>query len=172
MPTIVEGISGGSSMGVGMLSSIPYAGAAIGMVLAGRHSDRTGERRLHLAIPAFTAGLCFLVCAVTHNDFLTFVAIVGALLSIWSMLGPFWGIATSYLGTGAAAAGIAMINSIGNLGGFAGPSVVGMAKELTGAYAAGFILIAAFLAAAGCLALTAGKPVPASERLAGCTDEP
>jgi ACS family tartrate transporter-like MFS transporter len=172
MPTIVEGISGGSSLMVGLLSAIPYAGAAVGMVVVGRHSDRTGERRFHVAVPAFTAAGCFLVCALTHNGLLTFLAVIGALFSIWSMLGPFWGIATSFLGAGAAAAGIALINSLGNLGGFAGPWLVGMAKDLTSHYSAGFALIAFFLAVAGCVVIWAGKTVPGSVHAAGYGYEP
>lgn len=159
MPIMVKGISGGSYLIVGVLSAVPYAAAAVGMVAVGRHSDRTGERRLHIGIPAFSAAACFVLCAFAHNGILTFVAIIGALVSIWSMLGPFWGLATSFLGPGAAAAGIAVINSLGNLGGFAGPWFVGLAKDLTGAYAAGFCVIAFFLSIAGCLALRAGKPV-------------
>jgi len=167
MPTLVREISGGSSLVVGLLSAIPYLGAAIGMVLAGRHSDRTGERRYHTAIPAFAASGCFLVCAVTHSGLLTFLAVIGALFSVWSMLGPFWGLATSFLGGGAAAAGIALINSIGNLGGFAGPWLVGLAKDLTGHYAAGFCLIGIFLAVAGCSVLWAGRTVSVPSPPAG-----
>jgi ACS family tartrate transporter-like MFS transporter len=159
MPTMVREISGGSSLAVGLLSAIPYLAAAVGMVAAGRHSDRTGERRFHTAVPAFAASACFVVCALSHNGLLTFLAIVGALFGIWSMLGPFWGLSTTFLRGGAAAAGIALINSIGNLGGFAGPWLVGAAKDMTGHYAAGFILIAVFLATAGSCVLWAGRTV-------------
>jgi ACS family tartrate transporter-like MFS transporter len=167
MPTMVQGISGGSDFVVGALSALPYLGAAVGMVLVGRHSDVTGERRFHVAVPTFAAAGCFLVCAFAHNPVLTFLAVIGALFSIWSMLGPFWGIATAYLGSGAAAAGIALINSIGNLGGFAGPWFVGLAKELTRHYAAGFALIALFLVFAGCVVLWAGKREDVSDPASG-----
>jgi ACS family tartrate transporter-like MFS transporter len=172
LPTMVEGISGGSSLMVGILSAIPYLGAAVGMVLVGRHSDRSGERRFHTAIPAFAAAGCFLACALTQNGLFTFLAIIGALFSIWSMLGPFWGMATSFLGGGAAAAGIALINSIGNLGGFAGPWVIGLAKDLTRHYSAGFALIAGCLALAGCAVLRAGRTASASVSISGCACEP
>ncbi|MDD2335224.1 MAG: MFS transporter [Geobacteraceae bacterium] len=172
MPTMVQEISGGSSLVVGILSAIPYLGAAVGMVLVGRHSDRTGERRFHTAIPALAASGCFLICAVTQNGILTFIAIIGALFSIWSMLGPFWGLSTSFLGGAAAAAGIALINSIGNLGGFAGPWLIGLAKDLTGHYSAGFYLIAFFLAAAGCAVIWAGGTVSVSNSSTGYGYEP
>ena len=167
MPTMVQEISGGSSLAVGILSAIPYLGAAIGMVLVGRHSDRTGERRFHTAIPAFTASICFMVCAFTHNDILTFMAIIGALFSIWSMLGPFWGLSTSFFSGTAAAAGIALINSIGNLGGFAGPWLIGLAKDLNGHYSAGFYLISFILAVAGCVVMWKGGMVSAAKPLSG-----
>jgi ACS family tartrate transporter-like MFS transporter len=167
MPTMVQEISGGDNLSVGLLSAIPYLGAAVGMVLNGRHSDRTGERCLHTAVPALAAAGCFVVCAVQRNGMLTFLAIVGALFGIWSMLGPFWGLSTKYLGRSAAAAGIALINSIGNLGGFAGPWLVGLAKELTGQYSAGFFLIALFLALGGCTVVWAGRPVNVATAPAG-----
>jgi ACS family tartrate transporter-like MFS transporter len=167
MPTMVKEISGCDNLAVGLLSAIPYLGAAIGMVLSGRHSDRTGERRLHTAVPALAAAGCFVVCAVQRNGMLTFLAIVGALFGIWSMLGPFWGLSTKYLGRGAAAAGIALINSIGNLGGFAGPWLVGLAKELTGHYSAGFFLIALLLALGGCTVIWAGRPLTVATAPAG-----
>lgn len=172
MPTMVREISGGSNLVVGFLSAIPYLAAAVGMVLAGRHSDRSGERRLHTALPALTASCCFLVCAVAPNGPIKFLAITGALFGIWSMLGPFWGLATSFLGAGAAAAGIAMINSIGNLGGFAGPWLIGLAKDLTGHYAAGFYLTAMVLAVAGIGVLWAGRPVSVQPPKAGYGCDP
>jgi ACS family tartrate transporter-like MFS transporter len=153
LPNLIRSASGGSNFVVGMLSSIPYVAAAIAMVLVGLHSDRTGERRWHLAIPAFVGALGLLGAAQSSSTVVLIVAISIAALGVQSMVGPFWAIPTTLLSGSAAAVGIALINSVGNLGGFFGPSIIGFVRRETGEFRGGLMVIGATLALAGCVGL-------------------
>jgi ACS family tartrate transporter-like MFS transporter len=153
MPQIVRGASGGSDVAVGWLSAIPYAVAAVGMVLIGRNSDRTDERRWHIALTAIVGGAAFALTGVVHGVGPSIAALSIAMLGLASMLGPFWAFATSFLGGIGAAAGIALVNSVGNIGGFVGPNIVGYAQQTTHSFRAALAIIGAILAAGGLLAL-------------------
>ena len=153
LPQMVKGLSGLGDVMVGVVSAAPYLVAAVGMVLVGRHSDRTGERRWHVAAPAFVGALGLALVAYLHSPIAALAALSLAALGTSSTLGPFWSTPASLLrGTGAAA-GIALINSIGNFGGFAGPYLIGLVKEATGSFAGGLPVLAGGLVAAGLLAL-------------------
>lgn len=154
LPLIVEDLSGLGEFAVGLLAAIPYVAGAIGMVLFARHSDATGERRWHVAIAAFvaTAGLV-LTGIVQVSPVLEMVALTIAALGIYSTLATFWSLPTAFLSGTAAAAGIALINSVGNLGGFVGPYAVGYLSEATGATYSGLLFLAALILIAGLLAL-------------------
>jgi ACS family tartrate transporter-like MFS transporter len=110
---------------IGLLTAIPYVFAAIAMVLNGRHSDQTGERRVHVAASLFTCALGLALSAYQHSTAGIIVTMTVACIGIYAPLGPFWALPTALLGGAGAAAGIAFINSVGNLGGFVGPSSVG-----------------------------------------------
>jgi ACS family tartrate transporter-like MFS transporter len=141
---------------VGWLSAIPYAVAAIGMVAIGRHSDRTGERRWHIALTAVGGGAAFAVTGLVHgpgNIVPTIAALSMAMLGLASMLGPFWAFATSFLGGIGAAAGIALVNSVGNIGGFVGPNIVGYVRDATSGFSAGLAIVGAMLVCGGALVL-------------------
>jgi len=154
LPQIVKGLSGLGDVMVGIVSAAPYAAAAAGMVLVGGHSDRTGERRWHVAGPAFAGALGLALVAYLRSPVAALAALSLAALGTSSTLGPFWSMPASLLrGTGAAA-GIALINSIGNLGGFAGPYLIGLVKDATGSFADGLLVLAGGLVAAGLLALS------------------
>jgi ACS family tartrate transporter-like MFS transporter len=147
---------------VGLISSIPFVAAAIGMVLIGRHSDGTGERRWHVAICALVAAGGCLVCAATDSPYVAVAALTVGAVGLWGTLGPFWALPPGFLTGSAAAAGIAMINSIGNLGGgFLGPHTIGILKSRYQSYkpgllvAAGALVVAAILTAAMRRAATA-----------------
>jgi MFS transporter, ACS family, tartrate transporter len=154
MPQIVKALSGASDLGVGALTALPYAMAATGMVLMAAHSDRTGERRRHVAAAAWLAALGFAASvALGAHPVLSFLALCFAAVGTFSATPPFWSLPTAFLrGTGAAA-GIAFINSVGNLGGFAGPYLVGAVKDLTGSFAGGLLILAAAPVLAGVLVL-------------------
>jgi MFS transporter, ACS family, tartrate transporter len=128
LPKYVKEFSGLPNWLVGWVTAIPFLFAAISMVLVGTHSDRTGERRLHVAIPAAVGGLGLLAGAFLHTPWLIVVGMTVGAAAMWSTLGPFWTLPTAILGGEAAAGGIALINSVGNLGGFAGPYAVGWIK--------------------------------------------
>lgn len=152
LPRIIQDFSGYGDFVVGLLGAIPFAAAAICMVLFARHSDRTGERRWHVAIPALlgAAGLV-LTGLVGTSPVLQMAALTLAALGIHSCLGTFWTLPTRFLGSTAAAAGIALVNSVGNLGGFAGPYAVGFIADRTGSSYGGMLLLAAMLLLAGLL---------------------
>jgi ACS family tartrate transporter-like MFS transporter len=141
------------TFGIGVVSAIPYLVGAVGMVVAGRHSDRTGERRWHVAIAAVGGGAAFAAAGFVHGLAASIVLLSIATLGLASMFGPFWSLATSFTTGVGAAAGIALINSVGNIGGFVGPSVVGYLRDLTASFAMGFVFIGAVLALGGVLTL-------------------
>jgi len=123
---------------VGLISAIPFTAAAIGMVLISLHSDRTGERRWHVAICALVGAVGLAIAAFASILFTGTTAIVATLaglsisaVGIWGTLGPFWTLPPHILTGAAAAAGIALVNSLGNLGGgFVGPNVIGFLKKI------------------------------------------
>lgn len=152
LPTLIHSWSSAGSFFIGMVSAIPYLAAAVAMVLVGQHSDRTGERRWHVAILAFTGAAALLLAAYASSLVALVAAISVAMLSVFSMLGPFWALPTKFLQGTAAAVGIALINSIGNLGGFFGPYMIGSLRTSTGSFRGGFLIAGATLALCGCVA--------------------
>jgi D-galactonate transporter len=141
---------------VGLLAAIPYVVAAVAMVLAARHSDRTGERRWHAACAAL-AGAAGLIGATVYSDntVLAMVSLSVATAGILSTFPLFWSLPTALLGGTAAAAGIALINSVGNLAGFVSPYLVGAVKDATGSTSAGMLVLAASLLLGAALVVTA-----------------
>src|SRR5215467_598220 len=154
LPQIVKSASAASDLEVGMLSAIPYAVAAVAMVVVGRHSDRTGERRWHIALSAAVGGIALALAGFARSVVPAIVLLSIATAGLASMLGPFWAFATSFLGGIGAAAGIALVNSVGNIGGFVGPNIVGYVREATSGFAAGLAIVGGILVAGGVLVLT------------------
>jgi MFS transporter, ACS family, tartrate transporter len=145
-----------SNMETGLLNSAPFGVAAVLMVLWAKHSDRTGERVWHLAIPLAATSLSLLL-AFTAQSFLPTVAILFvAIVGTYAIKGPFWALSTEWMSTSAAAVGIAQINAIGNLGGFVGTYSLGVIKEATGSYALGLLPLALLTAAGTMLTLVLG----------------
>ncbi len=153
LPQIIRTASAGSDVEIGLLSAIPYLAGAIGMVVVARHSDRTAERRWHVAIGALVGGIGVALGASVHGLIASLAALSMAFVGLNAMLGPFWTLATPFAGGAGAAAGIALINSIGNTGGFVGPYVLGYAHDATGSFAAGLMLIGAIVVCGGVLVL-------------------
>ena len=143
VPTIIQSLGVQSPLAIGALFTVPYAGALVGMVLVSRHSDRTLERRYHAALPcvACAAGLVG-IGLLAKTPVLAFAALVVAVAGSLSYNGAFWQIPPMLLAGSAAAGGIALINSIGNLSGWVGPSVVGWLEDLTGKTATGLYAVA------------------------------
>jgi ACS family tartrate transporter-like MFS transporter len=153
LPTVIRSFSGMSTFRLGLLSSVPYITAAIAMVLVSFHSDRTGERRWHVAVPAFAGAAGLLLGASSTSLVWIVVALSLAMMAVFSMMGPFWSIPSSFLTGTAAAAGIAVINSFGNLGGFFGPYIIGLVRNSTGQFKGGLLVLGFALALSGTAAL-------------------
>ena len=158
LPSIIKGFSGQSDAVVGLINTIPYLAAAVVMLLAGQHSDRTGERRWHVAVAAICSAAGFALAGYFRNPYLAMAALTLAFVGLKSTLGPFWALGTALLSGTAASAGIALINSVGNLGGFVGPTLVGVIKDRTGSNVAALVLLGGALLAMGLLALTLRGP--------------
>jgi len=140
---------------IGLLMAIPSIAAVITMVLVAKHSDRTGERRWHIAIPAFCAATGWVMVAHLESPYLAMVGLTLALSGMMSMLPVFWSLPTSFLSGAAAAGGIAFINSVGNLGGAVGPYVIGQVETLTRSYSGALYFLAGVLVLGGFLAIRA-----------------
>ncbi len=155
LPQMLKAASGAGNFAVGLLSAVPYAAGAVGMVIVGRHSDRTGERRWHVLVPALVSAMGLALSTMASGTAWALVTLSLAMLGLASMFGPFWALATSSVrGVGAAAA-IALINSVGNTGGFVGPYLLGAINDATHSFTAGLFGIAAILAAGAALVLFA-----------------
>src|SRR5262249_51240968 len=135
----------------------------VGMVLNGAHSDRTGERRWHVAGPALLAAVGLALSAAVDSPVLFLFALALAQVGIMSMLPTFWSLPTAFLSGAAAARGIALINSVGNLGGFAGPNLIGQLQAATGSFAPGLLATALVMWIGGVLALCV-RPHHAAEK--------
>jgi ACS family tartrate transporter-like MFS transporter len=114
-----------STFEIGLLSALPHLCAAVGMVLFSRSSDRTGERRGHVAVAALTAAAGWAISALATSPAMALAGFCLAQLGMMSMLPIFWTLPTGFLTGAAAAGGIALINSLANIGGFLGPTVLG-----------------------------------------------
>ena len=158
LPSIIKSFSGLSDAAVGWINAIPYLIAAIVMLLVGRHSDKTGERKGHVAVAAIGSAIGFALSAYfslsAKNPYLALASLALAFAGIKSTLGPFWAMTTSFLSGTAAAGGIALINSVGNLGGFFGPYIVGEIKDRTGSNLAALLFLGAALLGMGIFTLT------------------
>jgi D-galactonate transporter len=143
IPSIIQGLGVRSNISIGLLSAVPYVAAIIGTVLVSRHSDRTRERRYHCALPCLACALGLIGIGVFANSpALAFTALVIAVAGPLSALSVFWQIPPMLLAGTAAAGGIALINSLGNLSGWAGPSVIGWLEDMTGKISTGLYVVA------------------------------
>ncbi|WP_367188782.1 MFS transporter [Burkholderia sp. Ed8] len=161
LPSIIKADGVTDTMQIGLYSMIPYVCAAIAMVVIGRRSDRRGERRFHSAVPALIGAIALAV-ATTANGNLA-VSLVGMTIAtsmIWAAYTVFWAIPSQYLKGDAAAGGIALINTIGLIGGFLSPTIIGAIHSATGSMAAGLLVMVALLVA-GAAVLVANR-LPAS----------
>jgi ACS family tartrate transporter-like MFS transporter len=163
LPTVLHKISAAGNLKIGFISAIPYLFAALCMVLVGIHSDRTRERRWHVAISGFTAAAAFAVAAYSDSLWLVVVALSLAMAGVSSLVGPFWAMPTALLSPVEAAAGIALINSVGNCGGFLGPYVIGFLRNITGGFKGGFLAVGAAVCFSAVIALLLPKAPPKSK---------
>jgi len=155
LPTLLKEQGVSDTIRLGWYSAIPYVAAAVCMYLAGRSSDRVGERRYHCAIPALGAAICLIAAIFADgNVMLTLTALTLGTACLWMAYTVFWAIPSQLVEGTAAAGGIALINTVGLSGGFWGPAVVGWAKASTGSMHAGLFVMAGAAALAAILILT------------------
>lgn len=136
---------GASVMEIGVLNAIPPIVSVVAMILWSRHSDRTRERSWHVVIACLVAALGLVLAAGVKSLPGIVLALAIVNIGISSAKPPLWSMPTAFLSGGAAATGIATINSIGNLGGFAGPAMIGWVKTHTGSYTGGLYFVAGLL---------------------------
>lgn len=155
LPKILRDLSGSSGWRLSLMTAIPFVAALAGMILIGRHSDRTGERKRHVAACALTAA-AGLVLAAFFTDNLPMLVLSFTLSQAGqrSVMSVFWSIPPMLLGGTAAAAGIALINAVGNLGGFVGPSIMGWLRDATGGYGGGLLVLSSALVLEAILVLS------------------
>jgi sugar phosphate permease len=142
MPQVIKSLSSHySNTMVGFLAVLPQLVGLAGMVLVSRSSDQRLERRYHAAIPALAGGIGWLLLGTTTSPVVSMLLLSLVAAGTYSLVGPFFSLPSEFLTGYAAACGIAIINSVGNLGGFAGPYAVGLIKDKTGSLHWGFAFV-------------------------------
>jgi ACS family tartrate transporter-like MFS transporter len=154
-----------SSLQVGFLNALPGIVAVVAMVLWARHSDRTGERTWHVVGACVLASLGLVLAGFAGSVLAVLLALTLVNIGISSAKPPLWSMPTMFLSGSAAAAGIATINSIGNLGGFVGPAMIGWIKDLTGSFQGGLYFVAGLLVLSAALTLILAR----SQRMSAAT---
>jgi len=158
LPAIIRDATGiKDDLRVCLLTGIPYAVAAVTMVLVARHSDRTGERRWHVAIACGASAAGFVGAALAGGPWGVMIGLSVALGAAFATLGPFWALPPAFLVGTAAAGGIAMVNAVGNLGGFQSSSLLGVLFTRTKGHAAGMLTTAGVMVLAGVLVVLLRK---------------
>jgi ACS family tartrate transporter-like MFS transporter len=162
MPQLIKALSSQySNTTVGLLVMVPYLVGLAVMFLVARNSDRTLERRYHAAIAAIIAALCLMLLGATGTNspfaYVAFWCLVAS--GVYSIYGPFWALPNEFLTGFSAAAGIALINSFGNLGGFVGPYAIGAINRRTGSFRGGLVFAGISLFASAMLILALRKRV-------------
>jgi ACS family tartrate transporter-like MFS transporter len=159
-PQIMKSLGTLTNQQVGLVLMIPYACATLAMVLWSRHSDRTGERKWHLALPGVVGMIGFLYGGFAGSFYVAVIGFTLGAIGTYASLPLFWSLPTAILGGSAAAGGIALINSIGNLSGYLGPFLIGKLKDMTQGFTAGLLMIAASLGLAAILGYVVGRLAP------------
>jgi len=152
-PLIIKSLTGLSNFKVGLVLGAISAVTILGMLLNGYHSDKTTERARHIALPLFVMAAGLIGCALLHQPALAIIALALVPLGHCASYGPFWSMPTQFLTGPAAAAGIALVTMIANIGGFAGPALIGVLKTRTGTHTGAFLLLGGLAVISAFLAL-------------------
>ena len=163
LPSLIHNLSGVGAIEIGFLSAIPYAAALIVMILAGAHSDKCGEHRWHIAAPAFLGALALISAAYSTSVVALIAALSVAIVAGFSISGPFWALSATVEPQQAAAA-IALINAVGNLGGLAGSYAIGALKNSGTGFRSGIEAVGVALGIAGGLVLLVRARTPSRQR--------
>ncbi|MFI5610394.1 MFS transporter [Amycolatopsis sp. NPDC051903] len=164
LPTIISGFGAefGTKLSVtqsGLVTAIPYVIAAVVMVFWARHGDRTGERKWHVALPMIIGGIAIPIALYLGNPYAAMAAVTICAVGVCCALPTFWALPSNFLAGTAAAGGIALINSLGNISGFAAPYVTGWLRDLTGSQRTGLWVVGACMVAGALVAVALGaKP--------------
>jgi MFS transporter, ACS family, tartrate transporter len=156
LPTISTGLSETTSLStqsIGWILGLMYICAMVSMILVGNHSDKKNERRWHVAVCLTISAISMMISSYVANTsiVLSFVLLTVALCGAFGAYAPFWAIPPSFLTEAAAAGAIALINSIGNLGGFFGPYIVGYIKDTTGSFTTSMIFLGISMIISSCI---------------------
>ena len=154
LPSVLKNVSGLSNLLIGIASALPNLLAVILMVLVGMHSDRTGERRWHIAFSAFAGSAALFAAGYSNGVVFSIIAFGIALAASSSMAATFWSLASATLSESSAARAIALINAIGNLGSGFGPYWIGHLRDVTHSFRAGLWSVAIGMGLAGFTILT------------------
>ncbi|MEQ5843814.1 MFS transporter [Paraburkholderia acidicola] len=158
LPTLIREQGVTDTIRLGWTSAIPYVAAALGMYVAGRRSDRLGERRYHCAVPACAGAILLAAFTLYSGNLIISLALLTlATAAMWMSYTVFWAIPPAYIKGPAAAGGIALINTIGLSGGFWGPAMIGWTKTATGSMHTGLFVMAGIALLAAALILTNRK---------------
>ena len=158
LPTVIKSLSGLSNLTIGILTAVPNLAAAIALPINGHHSDVTGERHRHIVFSSLVGTAGMLLAAFSGSAFPLVLGTSLAMAGAYAMDGPFWTFPPALLTGTAAAAGIAIINSVGNLGGFFGPYLIGFIRTETGSFKGSMLVIAGMLAMSGFLIFLVRPP--------------
>jgi ACS family tartrate transporter-like MFS transporter len=160
MPTVLKDVSGWSNAGVGRAIAAAMLVSLAASVYTGHSSSKRNERRWHGAVHMFIAAAGMIGIVLAQDAWVCYLFVVLTAVGVYAPMSVWWSYPTTFLSGLAAAGAVGMINSFGNLGGFAGPYITGWIRQTTGSFAGGEIYMAASLAAAGLLILTLRKQSP------------
>jgi ACS family tartrate transporter-like MFS transporter len=152
-PLVVKSLTGSSDLGVGLILGAISAVTVICMMLNGAHSDHADERPLHVAVPLLMSGAGFFGCAVFRQPILAVFFLALVPIGHCSAYGPFWSMPSRFLSGAPAAAGIALVVTIANVGGLVGPTIIGIMKDHFGTHGPAFMLLGGFAIVAALLAM-------------------
>ena len=157
LPSVIRVLSGLSYFWTGVVAVVPFLMTTIAMVLVGVHSDRRAERRWHTAMSAFAAAVALISAGYSRSPVLVVAGLGLGLAGAESMTGPFWAMATSSMAGLSVPAGIAVINSLANLGGYFGPDIIGLFRTSNGSFRGGLTAIGLTVGLSGAIALVVGR---------------
>ena len=162
LPTIIGGFEGrfGTHFNVfqkGLITAVPYLPAAVALFLWSRDATRRGVRSWHVAIPSLLGALSIPLALYMHSPTASIAVVTVTACAIFCALPNFWALPARVLSGAAAAAGIALINTVGNLAGFVAPYITGVVRDATGSYQASMLVVGALMLMSACLALVAGS---------------
>jgi ACS family tartrate transporter-like MFS transporter len=171
MPTIIKSFGGLSNLEVTSLTAVPWICAAVAAILWGRHSDRRNERYVNLTIPLIIGAVGFAASAFASTPLIGIIFLAIATMGIIAGYTVFWVVPGTFLTGASAAGGIALVNSMGNVGGFIAPFSIGWIRQATGSFTDALLVLAAAMAAAGIIAFII-RPVRKAPILASKTSQP